>query len=792
MNENININYFKIDEKNKIKILFQNEIQQLYLSIYTLLESSKDDSIGSEINNFFNILIPSNGSDFLKINEEQKNIYKNLLKKLNLYSNLKKEEYIKECLLRLLNIEIKDGSFIFNNQNTEDLTILLCIIFKKLKKLKIKDFNNIIKELLYNMNLLHINFKENLNENSSIEMYKEFGKKIISQFNIPIEMACLINKFNKIIQLNFYMKNTNEKKRNENLFILLNLNWLFPNVIKIKLDFEDSNLLQNLNKIFEISFKSKDIKNSIDYKIFEKQNSLKNFSKNTKFEIFEEKININNISNINKCDSSSEKEINNSFINIENNQINLKESEKKNSFSKSVIIFFKNKDESNSSDLLNKYVISNIAYFETIIILCYFISKNINLKTISLFLQDSFSEEINLMLKSYNIIMPNFNYLLFLYKLENLSEFNIEFNSLNFKIFESILTIIYKNKNIEQLNISLFNDDEIYSLYYLLKLCRELKINIKILLEEQKKLLKNYNDIENNIVYFILHKKLCENFKINISKLLFILNYKKLKYLTICLKLPNIILNSDIYMTIIIKFIFNIFICLNQDNCLIKFTLIAPLIIFDNNQYPIINELFEEINLKDKKFLERLNINIGFYDCINICNIIPYNLKYLFLGDFDKISFKYFIDYYSSEEFLKKSQLISIKLKFNNSILVYEEIKDSIEKYIDNYPINLKEKMLFTKIGFLNDKNLVYLVNKILNINNKCDIIIQINKKFEFFLNQIYFDINNKQITYQILLFIYLAKKNKIKLMKKNDKILKIFYQFVYSTEINKHKIIIV
>ena len=785
--------FFKIDEKNKINILSENEKKQLYKSIYTLLELSKDDSIGNEINNFFNILIPSNGNDFLKIIEEQKNSYKDLLNKLNLNSKLNNEEYINECLVRILNIEIKNGIFCFNHKNTEDLTILLYIIFKKLKKFKInneKEFNILVDELLYNIKLLHINFKEILNKNNSF-LYKELEKKILLQFNIPIEMACLITKFNKIFQLNFSIKNTNKKKRIENLFILLNANWLFPNVIIINLDFEDNNLIQNLNNLFEISFKLNN-KNSIDYKIIKKQKNLKNYLTNNRFEIYEEKININNIFKINNYEISSESEDDNNFFsNSIFTQINLKDLEEKKFFSKSQNIFSKNKEELNTSDL-NKYIMSNLAYFETIIIFCYFISKNINLKVISLFLQDSFSEEINLMLKTYNIIMPNFNYLLFLYKLENLSVFNIEFNSLNFKIFDSILFIIYRNKHIEQLNISLFNNDENYSSINLLKLCFELKMNIDLLFKEQKKILKNYNNIGNDIDNFILNDKLCENFKLNIRKLLFNLSIKKIKYLTICLKIPNIIFYSDIYMTIIIKFLFNIFIYLNQDNCLIKFSLIAPLIIFDNNQYPIINDIFERLNFKDKKFLERLNINMGFYHCINICNIIPYNLKYLFLGDFDKISFKCFIDYYSSNDFLKNSKLISIKLKFNNSILVYEEIKDSIDKYIDNFPLNLKEKMLFTKISFLKDENLNYLVNKVLNIDNKCDIIIQINKKSEILLNQIYNDINKKQNTYKILIFIYLAKKNKIKLNKKNDKILNTFYQFINTNEINNNKIIII
>ena len=785
--------FFKIDEKNKINILSENEKKQLYKSIYTLLELSKDDSIGNEINNFFNILISSNGSDFLKIIEEQKNIYKDLLNKLNLNSKLNNEEYINECLVRILNIEIKNGIFCFNHKNTEDLTILLYIIFKKLKKFKInneKEFNILVDELLYNIKLLHINFKEILNKNNSL-LYKELEKKILLQFNIPIEMACLITKFNKIFQLNFSIKNTNKKKRIENLFILLNAKWLFPNVIIINLDFEDNNFIQNLNNLFEISFKLNH-KNNTDYKIIKKQKNLKNYLTNNRFEIYEEKININNIFKINNYEISSENEDDNNFFsNSTFTQINLKDLEEKKFFSKSQNIFSKNKEELNTFDL-NKYILSNLAYFETIIIFCYFISKNINLKVISLFLQDSFSEEINLMLKTYNIIMPNFNYLLFLYKLENLSVFNIEFNSLNFKIFDSILSIIYRNKHIEQLNISLFNNDENYSSINLLKLCFELKMNIDLLFKEQKKILKNYNNIENDIDNFILNNKLCENFKLNIRKLLFNLSIKKIKYLTICLKIPNIIFYSDIYMTIIIKFLFNIFIYLNQDNCLIKFSLIAPLIIFDNNQYPIINDIFEKLNFKDKKFLERLNINMGFYHCIYICNIIPYNLKYLFLGDFDKISFKCFIDYYSSNDFLKNSKLISIKLKFNNSILVYEEIKDSIDKYIDNFPLNLKEKMLFTKISFLKDKNLNYLVNKVLNIDNKCDIIIQINKKSEILLNQIYNDINKKQNTYKILIFIYLAKKNKIKLNKKNDKILNTFYQFINTNEINNNKIIII
>ena len=115
-------------------------------------------------------------------------------------------DYIKDCLMRLLAKKIKKGIFCFNYQNTEDLSVILYIIFKKLKIKKInneKEFNIIIDELLYNMDLLHMNFNEIFNKNNNDNTYNDLEKKILSRFNIPIEMACLINKYNKIFNLKF-------------------------------------------------------------------------------------------------------------------------------------------------------------------------------------------------------------------------------------------------------------------------------------------------------------------------------------------------------------------------------------------------------------------------------------------------------------------------------------------------------------------------------------------------------------------------------------------------------------
>ena len=70
----------------------------------------------------------------------------------------------------------------------------------------------------------------------------------------------------------------------------------------------------------------------------------------------------------------------------------------------------------------------------------------------------------------------------------------------------------------------------------------------------------------------------------------------------------------------------------------------------------------------------------------------------MFLGDLDKISFEYLIDYYKSNEFLNHSELISIKISLNLSIILLDDVLQSSIDYLQYSPKGLKEKVLLSNL----------------------------------------------------------------------------------------------
>lgn len=64
-NEN---NFFRIDRSNNFTFSTSEEEQSLTLSLFMLIASISDESIGSEINKYLHKLIPPNIQDIYKIN----------------------------------------------------------------------------------------------------------------------------------------------------------------------------------------------------------------------------------------------------------------------------------------------------------------------------------------------------------------------------------------------------------------------------------------------------------------------------------------------------------------------------------------------------------------------------------------------------------------------------------------------------------------------------------------------------------------------------------------------------
>ena len=270
------LDYIKINQKNIIEELTQND----YISITSNLLrtfSIIEDSIGSEINKFFNILLPeSKESDQLKLNlaissksKVENSIVENYLNEimnrpeLN-YVTLKKElneqisTIIKEAYKKIKLKQIKkyeqiaeEGKKFMEKKNYKD-------ILKKYRKEKSKGLKTLGENdiLLYrndnpfNKSQVDFTVKES-KSNKTISKIKNqsFRGKIPNieknenyyyvfkksdednNHNLPIEMLLLIRKFYFVKKLKLVLKTDNnnndeENNSNNNIFNLLSNNFI--------------------------------------------------------------------------------------------------------------------------------------------------------------------------------------------------------------------------------------------------------------------------------------------------------------------------------------------------------------------------------------------------------------------------------------------------------------------------------------------------------------------------------------------------------------------------------------
>ena len=91
------ISYLHINHSNKISLLTNEDQITLTLNVFTAIAAIQDDTIGKEINKYFNRLIPNNNDDLLQI----------IIKQTKLYSDKYKhpKEYIEKVINRVLNTD---------------------------------------------------------------------------------------------------------------------------------------------------------------------------------------------------------------------------------------------------------------------------------------------------------------------------------------------------------------------------------------------------------------------------------------------------------------------------------------------------------------------------------------------------------------------------------------------------------------------------------------------------------------------------------------------------------------
>ena len=246
----------------------------------------------------------------------------------------------------------------------------------------------------------------------------------------------------------------------------------------------------------------------------------------------------------------------------------------------------------------------------------FFIKEFKKLKKLGIYFHKSYSFEIQLMFKLFDISYDRFHFLNFINNIDTLTEADFSFNSLDSKSFENILGIINKNANLISLKMSFFTPDINYFINSLLNIWSSKKLSIRKLFSEQKEyLLNNTGDKERDLNYFIInHSKFLEAFSKNLRNFFNLLKVKtlnNLEELVLRFDIPLQILNSEKYIILLVKFIINILIMLTfQDNRIHTLKLLAPELPFNSIKIPYIRQLFKEILLERENMDERLEEKI--------------------------------------------------------------------------------------------------------------------------------------------------------------------------------------
>ena len=208
------LNYIKINQKNFIEELTSKDyiaVTSNLLKSFSMLE----EHIGSEINTFFNLLLPeSKENDQFKINT--------LIASKSKTDNI----YLENCLNDILN-RPELNYIILTKELSEQLATIIKEIYRKMKKKLIKNFEQLVEEAK--------KFRENSNQNDIIKKYRiEKTKNFknlnenenilfngIKKFPMNNEINSKENKNSKILNKNKFMfiKNKNiEKNENEILY----------------------------------------------------------------------------------------------------------------------------------------------------------------------------------------------------------------------------------------------------------------------------------------------------------------------------------------------------------------------------------------------------------------------------------------------------------------------------------------------------------------------------------------------------------------------------------------------
>ena len=827
------IEYFCIDSSYEFKLLDDMHRALVHDNFQKALLSSEENTYGNVFHTFFNKIVP------LKSNID---LYTQNLSLLEKYLSIIQSKEVKDitnAMNFLLNHNF-NNEFFLTKDIVESIGTILFYGFSKLKsKYKLyliksqADFKEKIERIKFNqVDLLNEYYNLELLENKSDKKQLKYlyrkdpyvtnDGRIFCKENklLPNEIILLINKLQYVKTLTFKIEDIYSKANNNNnnldiilyLIILINVQWLLPNILVVNFDLTNNSLSNSLIDIMNLKL-DQELQgiNIFDKKTFYSNNQIpystiynyemmikykekelkerENSSKKTMdiFQLFHQmKRNRNKQSNP-KNDSAKNPETNKEMLsfgddendssdgeyhdyenyNMMNNETGAEDEEKK--VNKEII-----------NRIYKRYINKYNKELDMIIITASFIRIWDKLHALNIKCPDTFNSEIKESFYLKNIkIYNDLSFLNLLTEIKKLNILNIEFNCLDYMNFAKILGLISSNFNLSTLRLIFFSNDKFYSPGGIYKLLNDLNEKSIILINKYIIKKKNSQNLKNtDFEELILNHYLLERFQQNLETLCSLVKHhrKSLIELVVILNLPTILINNDRYNLSLIKFIINILIFLAFDKHTIKvIKIISPLLKLDPRKNPILNDLFNKITeIQHKKFLSNVHtlyLQLNLSHMSNINNLITKNLNTLNIGNLDIPTFNSVCNLITSEEFINESKLINLKIVLQGSITKYDE--------------DMKQNVL--KLFKYNSKNMatMELISKLkVNYEELCEIMSEIKKNY---VNKYLITFNEysnafiDKIIYNILPSVYRIDKN-------NEQKLKILAKYIIKNDLGKNE----
>ena len=768
--------FYKIDHRNKFLFYDNASLANIKSTLFEELSSKNESKIFNNVLNLFHFLL----KDYLPKSDDKIYLIFSLIEEFKKRKNIQLESYdkISQNFSRKIIKKNYKMDFDFISEDLDDICTLISLGFTKIfsdKKIKFKTYDEFLQKLEeYSMFFVDL-----------VKIYKSYNFVVpsnapeIPKGDVPNEILLLKYIFQGIKHITLNLNKMAKNNILPFLIIILNSDWLFPFVFEVDMDLtyeifhnDINNLYYTNEKLFYINY-LKNKPSNYDELYFSDDESEKDG----------DEINYDEIMKGNQIFDIIKKDFD------ENNNSSIKEQFKNDNDINNIIDDDPKLIRHDSiKDNYTNILIKNENTFDVILCFFYLIKKIKYLKALNINMPNGFIKENIDLIKIRNILeiepddISNINLFEYISIISSINSFNITFNCLEKKTFESILFMIQNNINLHELKLNFFPDNEINS-PNLIKISDECGILKDLNIDK-----KQENIIMNKNIEKKLKLKLLEYFEINLEKLFLLFQTKKnLEKLEIIIKLPSIFLSNekenDNYNIVIIKFILNLIILLHKEKLNLKeFRISLPYFNFNNRSYPIIGEAFEKINLLRKNTqLKIFQLEIPIFKIYNIQNLLSINLQELQIGELDLETFYFFIQFYQSKEYIENSQLKKLHISLNKNVIKYNLCKNSVSNFFSG-----KNPIYLTEITFqcnfrIKRKNLYDLLKSTNGNNiNKYNIIMKIDKlkKYKHIIEHKEFYFFNKDFEKKIMSYLPFLKKYDF-LQEKYKKIAKNIIKFL-------------